>query len=220
MSQWDLDRILNELLDRSSDAHLDPLQKMGININLAYGVPLPEIQRLAKTIGTNHFMGFSLWETKVLEPRLLAIMIMDPFSLMKEDVEDLLATCEYDYLCDQMCFFLVRFAPMAKEWALEWVNKKKKFEKRAGYTLIAQIASQPMIWDKKTYQQTAQIVSESIKGETRESVLSAAAAALKSLGKSSYELQAMVLQWCETLIASGDRGSIWVAQDVKKVYPG
>lgn len=220
VSQWDLDRIFNELLNRSNDSYLEPLQKMGININLAYGVPLPEIQRLAKSIGPNHFMGFSLWETKILEPRLLAIMLMDPFLLSKEEAEDLLQNCEYDYVCDQLCQFLLRFSPEAKDWSLEWIQKKKKFEKRAGYTIIAQICAQPMVWDKKTYQHVAQTISESLKGESRESVLIQAVLALKAIGKSSYDLQAMVLACCEKMIASGDRGTIWVASEIKKVYHG
>ena len=59
----------------------------GIHSKYVPGVTVPQISALAKSIGTDHLLAAQLWETEIMEARILTSLIADPSELTPEQME-------------------------------------------------------------------------------------------------------------------------------------
>ena len=63
------------------------MREKGLNYKVNWGVPLPELRRMAKDYGHNYALAIELWKEDIRECKVLATLIMPP-ERMSEDLVD------------------------------------------------------------------------------------------------------------------------------------
>ncbi len=135
--------IIQKLKSLGNPKDVEGMARFGIKSDpdKIFGVRLPVMRKLAKEIGTNHKLAIELWNAGYRETRLLAGMIAG----IKKTDEKLMDRWIKDFdsweICDETLMNLFWKSPIAFKKAIEWSRKEKEFEKRAGFALMACLAS-------------------------------------------------------------------------------
>ena len=189
--------------------------RFAIHTDKAFGTSMPDIQRLAKTIGKDHELAQALWLTGWHEAKALATHVADP-KLMTPALMD--AWCK-DFRnwadCDTACFLLFDKTPHALSMVKKWARRKPEFEKRAAFALMAGVA----LHDKKA--PDAPLIAllplcEAAANDESNFVKKGVSWALRSMGTRSGACHAAALEVAERLASSVDKSERWVGKDVIK----
>ena len=70
--------ILAELRALGSEKNRVGMARYGINVDNAFGVPVPELRAAAKRLAPDHNLALTLWATGNHEVRLLACFVDEP----------------------------------------------------------------------------------------------------------------------------------------------
>jgi len=70
--------ILVELEGLADPGYRDRLSKFGSNPAKALGITMPQLRKLAKSLGRDHELALGLWESRVHEARILATLVAEP----------------------------------------------------------------------------------------------------------------------------------------------
>ena len=79
-----LTEIVSTLKSLANPDTLGFMAKYGITPDLAYGVKIPELRRIAKSYRNNHELALALWNHNTRETRILATMVDDPKQLTEK----------------------------------------------------------------------------------------------------------------------------------------
>jgi len=176
------------------------------------GVSVPELRKLAKELGKDHFLALELWQTGVAEARMLAAMIDEPGQLTAQQMDDWVKDFNSWDLCDQVCMNLYEKSPLAWTKIHEWSGREEEFVKRAAFALIACLA-----WHDKTVsdQQFIEVLPVIKRGATdnRNYVRKAVSWALRNIGKRNGNLHRIALQWAEDIRKLDVPAARWIAAD-------
>lgn len=116
------------------------MARFGLSGKGRLGVSMPDLRRLARTIGKHHQLAEHLWETGIPDAMILAALIGEPESLRSDQMDRWVAHIESWDVCDQVCSNLFDRSPLAWQKVRRWSVRKEEFVKRAGYVLIACLA--------------------------------------------------------------------------------
>ena len=111
------------------------MKKSGAGENL-FGVQLGNLRKLAESLGRDHALALSLWETGNADARLLSAMISDPAELTREQAERMAKEAGYVDLIDELVFDAVAEAPFSAELREAWLPSADDVEGRVGWTLV------------------------------------------------------------------------------------
>lgn len=204
--------ILKELQNYASPKFLAAQEHFGIAAENRLGITAPQMRMIAKQIGTNHPLALQLWKTKVHEARQIAAMIADPAQTDEKLMEHWLRDFKSWDLVDGCCSSLFRKTPFAYSKALEWTTREKEFEKRAGFTMMAQLA----VHDKKASDKMMEQFFEPIIRESsdhRNFVRKANNWALRQIGKRNERLCKKAIDVAKKIQSKNDTASKWIATD-------
>lgn len=196
------------------------MARFGITGQHVLGVPKPVLRQLAKDIGKNrHELALKLWDTGVLEARVLASMIDAPAEVTDAQMEHWVADFDSWDVCDQCCSNLFRKTALAYPKAFAWSQRDEEFVKRAGFVLMATLA----VHDKKASdEQISQflpiIAAESV--DERNFVKKAINWALRQIGKRNPALNHQAIETAQQLANSESRSARWVAKDALRELTG
>ena len=70
--------VLESLRSLSNPEAVSSMARFGIRADKAFGVSVPALRKLARSIGRDHALAQELWDTGLHEARELATMIADP----------------------------------------------------------------------------------------------------------------------------------------------
>lgn len=209
---WTVDGVLKSLKGSGNARNRDGMARFGIAVKNAYGVPVPVIRKLAKEIGKNHGLALAFWKTGNHEARLLASMI--------DEVEKVTAA-QMDYwardfdswdVCDQACMNLFDKTSFAFVKALEWSKRKREYEKRAGFALMACLAWHDKTSDDKKFLPFLRAVLRESDDE-RNFVKKAVNWALRQVGKRNRRLNQLAIHAAELLMKADLRSARWIGSD-------
>jgi len=207
-----VDDVLKEMKRVSSSKAIAKQAHFGISTGQSYGLTTPQSKAIAKTIGTNHKLALRLWKTKVHEARHIAALIADPSLTTEKLVEAWLKDFDSWDTVDGTCTYLFRKIPGAYSKALEWTKREKEFEKRAGFTMMAQLAVHDKKAEDKLMEQFFEpIIRESSDG--RNFVRKAVNWALRQIGKRNERLCKKAIAVAKTIQKKNDPSSKWIATD-------
>ncbi len=177
-----------------------------------YGIPMPDLRKLAKQIGKNHALAAALWESGIHEARILATLVDDPRQVTEEQMERWVVGIDAWDVCDQCCGNLFDKTPWAYSKAIAWSARDEEYVKRAGFALMAWLA----IHDKKApdsqFTQFLPIILCEA-GDSRTYVKKAINWALRGIGKRSCALNRLAIETAEALSTSESSAARWVAHD-------
>jgi len=219
MRRVQYDEILKRLKSMSNPKVVERMAQFGINPKNTYGVSIPNLRKMAKEIGKNHSLAQQLWNSKIHEGRILASMIDKPNQVTEEQMDKWIKDFDSWDVCDECCMNLFSRTPIAWEKAIEWAKRKREFEKRAGFVLMACLA-----WhDKESPDEKFLVFLPAIKREAdddRNYVKKAINWALRNIGKRNLNLNKKAIETAKEIQKTGSKSAKWIAQDAIRELTG
>lgn len=205
-------KIISILKANANPANLSGMQRFGIDISAALGIPIPVLRKLAKEIGTDHLLAGELWDTGIHEARILASMIDDPKLVTSRQMDKWTAEFNSWDICDQVCGNLFDRTPYAIAKAIEYSSSAKEFTKRAGFVLMAASA----VHNKKAANEVFTAFFPLIEKEAhdgRNFVKKAVNWALRQIGKRNTSLNSLAIETARRIAQQNTKSAKWIARD-------
>ena len=211
--------VLNRLDSLAKPENIEGMARYGICTRNALGVPVAELRKIAKTIGTDHRLALELWDTGIHEARILAGIIDDPAGVTGDQLERWILDVDSWDVCDQLCGNLIERTLFAYNKAAEWSLRDEEFVKRAGFSLMARLA----VSDKEASDETflpflRRIYEES--ADQRNFVKKAVNWALRQIGKRNTGLHKKAVETAERILRKNSRTAHWIARDALRELAG
>jgi len=188
------------------------MARFGINVDNAFGVSVTDLRKVAREIGRDHRLAGQLWRSEVHEARILASMVEEPDRVTESQAERWLRGFDSWDLCDQVCMNLFDRLPFAFPKAKEWARREPEFQRRAGFALMASLASHAKSEPEESFLPFFPLIEEA-STDDRNLVRKAVNWALRGMGKRSGLLHAAALGTARTLEGSEDRTARWIGRD-------
>lgn len=106
------------------------------------GVQMGDIRKLAKELGTdhglNHGLAMFLWESPVLEARLLAILLFKPQHLDSTTLDAMVRSATTGQLADWLNAYIVKKHPDKEKLRQVWMKDADPWAARAGWNLTSE----------------------------------------------------------------------------------
>ncbi|NOT40245.1 MAG: DNA alkylation repair protein [Alphaproteobacteria bacterium] len=177
------------------------------------GVPMAQIQKIAKTLGRDHALAAAVWRTRVYEGRMLAIYVAEPERLTATQMEAWARDFDNWGIVDTACFKLFDQSPHAWAMARAWVKREEEFVKRAGFALIACLALHTKSGPDAPFLAALKLIEREAKDE-RNFVKKGVSWAVRAIGqKKSPALKAAAVAVAARLAASENTGARWAGKD-------
>jgi 3-methyladenine DNA glycosylase AlkD len=196
---------------RDPDA-VEGMARYGINPKNNYGISMPKLRSMAKEIGRDHALAQQLWSSGIHDARILASLVDIPEVVTIKQMDNWVKDFDSWDVCDQVCNNLFSATRFTKQKALEWSRESREFTKRAGFTLMAQLA----VHDKTRVNAVFAEFLEIIKNEAndpRNYVRKAVNWALRQIGKRNIELNKAAIQTAKMISEKGSKNAKWIASD-------
>ena len=204
--------ILKDLKELGDPQFLPDMEYFGINTEFAFGIRIPHLRKLAKTIGKNHKLALELWTSGYHEARILSSMIGDPKLLTKTQMNNWVKDFNSWDLCDQCCNNLFVYSRHAYDKSLEWHTKKKEFTKRAGFVLMAVMAVHKKDYADTIFEEFLPLIKREATDE-RNFVKKAVNWALRQIGKRNIRLKKMAIKAAEEIYKINSKSAKWIASN-------
>jgi 3-methyladenine DNA glycosylase AlkD len=189
------------------------MARFGINTkNKTYGASMPFIRKLGKQIGHDHDLALKLWDSGVHEARILAGIIDEKDKVTSEQMDSWTADFDSWDICDQVCMNLYRWTKYAYKKAFKWTKSNKEFIKRAGFALMAALASGDKKATDRQFEQFYPIIKKGSTDE-RNFVRKAVNWALRQIGKRNRALRRSAIKAAKEILKIDSKAARWIASD-------
>jgi 3-methyladenine DNA glycosylase AlkD len=204
--------VVGELEGVADPSRLPGMARVGIRVDHALGVSIPDCRRIARGHRNDHALALDLWAAGLHEGRILASMIDDPTQVTPAQMEAWAADFDSWDVCDQVCSNLFGPSVHAYPAARAWVRRDEEFVKRAGFTLIAERAVHDRDRDDGFWVGWFPVIRAGA-GDERRYVKKAVNWALRQIGKRNEALNAFAIAEAEALLELDSPGARWIARD-------
>jgi 3-methyladenine DNA glycosylase AlkD len=209
---WDAPAALHWLARRSRKATLEAMARYAIPSDHALGVPMKDIQALARLIGRDHALAADLWKTGVYEARLLAAYVDDPEQVSAAQMDRWCREFGNWGVCDTVCFALFDRTPHAWAKVRAWAGRRAEFEKRAAFALLWGLTVHDKRAGDAPFLQALALIRRAA-DDDRHFVKKAVNMALRATGKRSAALNRAALELARELADAGSPDARWVGKD-------
>lgn len=188
------------------------MSRFGIHAKKIYGLSIPMLRKMARSIGKDHELALMLWDQESREGRILASMIEEVNRVAGEQLERWVKSFDSWEVCDQCCMNLIEKSVFAWRKALEWSSSPEEFIKRAGFVLMARLAVSNRSAPDKCFEECfPYIIREST--DNRTYVKKAVNWALRQIGKRDVSLNGQAIQIALDLKSSDAKSARWIGSD-------
>jgi 3-methyladenine DNA glycosylase AlkD len=204
--------ILKRLQSLGDPRNREGMGRFGINVEKAYGVPMPALRKMAKELGRDHMLAAALWDSGIHEAKILACLIDDPKIVTEKQMESWVLGFDSWDVCDQCCMNLFDRTPYAYKKALDWSRREEEFVRRAGFALMATLA----VHDKKANDEVFLGFLPAIAAaasDDRNFVKKSVNWALRQVGKRDISLNMAAIKVAEQIARTNSNAARWVAAD-------
>jgi 3-methyladenine DNA glycosylase AlkD len=130
--------------------------------------------------------------------------------------EDLMESWAHDFadweVCEQCCINLFGKTPFARHFAVKWSGAKPEFVKRAGFVLMARLATTDKRADDASFAPFFALITRE-SGDRRNYVRKAVNWALRQIVKRNHALNERASGVARTLVESKDNTARWIGSD-------
>ena len=207
-----VDEVLAELRARSDRSRRPGMASVGINVERAIGVSMPDLRSLARNHRGDHALALALWDSGIHEARILASLVEDPALVTERQMEEWSADFDSWDLCDQVCGNLFDATPFALRKAHAWSRREEEFVVRAGFTLIATRASRDRVSPDILFERMLPLIHRAATDD-RNYVKKAVSWALRAIGKRSRTLHTAAIAEARRLVQLGSSSARWIGRD-------
>ena len=216
MDSVSAEEIIKQMRTRASAKNREGMARFGIDTQTALGVSVTYLREMAKKrrLRSNHRLALALWKSNIHEARILASIVDNPAEVDEEQMEEWVRGFNSWDVCDQCCGNLFDKTQFAWSKVEEWSAREEEFVKRAGFAMMATLASH----DKKAADEKFAAllpIIESAARDERNFVKKAVNWALRGIGKRNMALNARAVA-CARRIAKNNPDSAaarWIAAD-------
>lgn len=103
-----------------------------------FGVRLGDIRKVAKKLKTNHALALELWETKHIDARLLATLMLEPKRLSATELDHMVRSATFVPVADWLNAYVVKQHPDKEALRRTWMVASDPMAARAGWNLTAE----------------------------------------------------------------------------------
>jgi 3-methyladenine DNA glycosylase AlkD len=179
-----------------------------------YGVPIPELRKLAKIIKKNHKLALNLWDSKIHEARILAGFIGESEKATEKQIEKWVKGFDSWDICDQVCSSFLDKTEFAYRKVFEFSKRKEEFVKRTAFTLMACLAVHDKKLKDKDFIKFFPLIKKASADE-RNFVKKAVNWALRQIGKRNLNLNKEAIKLAKEIYQfaekNNSRAAKWVA---------
>ncbi|OWK26941.1 MAG: DNA alkylation repair protein [Parcubacteria group bacterium GW2011_GWA2_38_13b] len=204
--------ILNKLKSLANPENARGMARFGIKPKNAYGISIPNLRKIAKETGKNHELAGKLWTSGIHEAKILASMIDDPLLTTARQMDKWIRDFDSWDICDEVCLNLFVKIPCSYEKAMEWTAKKKEFEKRAGFALMATLAWRDKNAENKKFLSFLPLI-EKMATDERNYVKKAVNWALRQIGKRNKILKKEAVKTAKKIQKINSKSAKWIAKN-------
>ncbi len=204
--------IIRKLKSKRNPRNIAGMARFGINPENTLGIAIPVLRSIAKSIGTDHALALKLWASGIHEARILASIVDDPARVTEAQMERWVRQFDSWDVCDQCCGNLFDKTPLAYSKAIEWSKREKEFEKRAGFALMAYLASHDKAARDAQFEKFLPLILRGARDE-RNFVRKAVNWALRGIGKRNARLNRDAIKTAREIQKIRVKSAQWVAAD-------
>lgn len=103
-----------------------------------YGVRLGDIRTLARQIKADRGLALALWETGNVDARLLAILLMTPKALSRDELDRMVRSLDFAQVADWLIAYVVKKHPEKESLRQAWMADEDPWAARAGWSLTSE----------------------------------------------------------------------------------
>ena len=206
------EEVLATLRSLSNPEAVSSMGRFGIKADKAFGVSVPELRKLARSIGKEHSLAQRLWDSGLHEARELATMIADPKQVTEESMEQWVTQIDSWDVCDHCCGNLWDKTPFAYRKAREWSRQQEEFVKRASFSLMAALAVHDKAASDDAFIKFLPIIKRESTDE-RNFVKKAVNWALRQIGKRNRNLNRHAIEMAREIQKLNAKSARWIAAD-------
>lgn len=207
------EEIIKKLESLKNPKNVDGMARFGIKPKTkVYGISIPELRKIAKTIGKDHKLALKLWNSKIHEARILAGFIADAEKLTESQIEKWVKDFDSWDVCDQVCSAVLDKTGFTYKKIFEFSKRKKEFIKRTAFTLIACLAVHNKDMKDKDFINFFPLIKEASTDE-RNFVKKAVNWALRQIGKRNKKLNKEAIKLAKKIQKINSKSAKWIAND-------
>src|SRR5512134_3243119 len=132
--------VLRWLERRGTKRNREGMARYAIRAPKVFGVSVGDLQRLARELGRDHALAEALWKTGWYEARMLTAFMDEPARVTVAQMNRWARDFDNWAICDTLCFHLFDRSPQAWRMVGPWCRRRREFERRAGFALLAALA--------------------------------------------------------------------------------
>jgi len=200
---------LNMLADPDA---LPAMRRFALTGKNRLGIFIPKLRALAKEIEIDHKLALALWETSIPEAQILATLIADPHQVTSEQMDQWTRSLTAWDICDAACNNLFVRTPFAWKKVYQWAREEPEFTRRAGYVLIACLATHDKQASDRQFMDTFTLIT-SAATDPRNFVKKGVNWAIRGIGKRNLALNQAAISLCEDIQEIDDATAHWIAAD-------
>jgi 3-methyladenine DNA glycosylase AlkD len=187
------------------------MARVGIAVDRALGVSVPQIRRIAKRTGTDHSLALELWDSGVHEARILATLVADPARITHREMERWATEIDSWDVGDFAADLFAR-TPFATRLVQEWSTRPESYVRRCAFAMIARRAVSDRNATDAAFLRFFPTIHAAATDERNE-VKKAVNWALRQIGKRNPALHAAAIGEAERLLELDCRSARWIARD-------
>jgi 3-methyladenine DNA glycosylase AlkD len=188
------------------------MARYNIPSDRAFGVPMRDIQTLAKQLEPDHDLAAGLWAAGWYEARLLAAYVDDPASVTSAQMDRWCRDFDNWGVCDTVCFVLFDRTPYAWSKVETWAGRHEEFVKRAGFALLWSLTVHDKVSGDAPFLRGLRLIEREA-ADQRHFVKKGINMALRAVGKRNAALNAAAVEVARRLAASTDPAARWIGRD-------
>jgi len=200
---------LNMLADPDA---LPAMRRFALTGKNRLGISIPKLRALAKEIGIDHKLALALWEATIPEAQILATLIADPQQATPQHMDRWVRSLTAWDICDAACNNLFVRTSFAWKKVHRWAREEPEFTRRAGYVLIACLATHDKQAPDQQFMDTFTLII-SAATDPRNFVKKAVNWAIHGIGKRNLALNQAAISLCEDIQEIDDATAHWIAAD-------
>jgi 3-methyladenine DNA glycosylase AlkD len=132
-----LKETLTQLEALSSEKVCARNRKNGAGEN-QFGVQLGDIRKLAAKIKSNDQLAIALWDTGNIDARLLAILLIKPKNLSRDEMDRMVRIANFVQVADWLKSYVVKSHPDKESLRQLWMEDDDPWAARAGWSLTSE----------------------------------------------------------------------------------
>lgn len=99
------------------------------------GVKMGDIRKVAKASKASHAQALELWESGIIDARMVAILRMKPKALSTDELDRLARSVTFAYVADWLANYVIKKHPQKEALRQQWMATDDPWTARFGWSL-------------------------------------------------------------------------------------